>query len=319
MRDGVSSSCAMNAIEVERLSHAYGDRTALADISFAVQPGEMVALLGPNGGGKTTLFRILGTLLRPASGDARVFGLSVTRDSAGVRQGLGVVFQRPSLDVKLTVMENLRHHGHLYGLTGAELRRRCDASLASLGLAARARDIVESLSGGLQRRAELAKGILHGPRLLLLDEPNTGLDPNARREFLAQLETLRRRDGVTVLLTTHFMDEAERCDRVGILHQGRLVAFEEPARLKASIGGDVVVIDCSDREAIARDLQSRFGVSPADVNGTLRLESSGGHRLLGEIVEAYPGRIASITWGPPTLDDVFVHLTGHRLEEEAAA
>jgi len=309
----------MNAIQVEGLSHVYGDRHALSGIGFTVEPGEMVALLGPNGGGKTTLFRILATLMRPTSGDARVFGVSVTRDPAIVRRSLGVVFQRPSLDVKLTVLENLRHHGHLYGLTGSELRRRCDRSLAALGLTARGRDRVESLSGGLQRRVELAKGILHGPRLLLLDEPNTGLDPNARREFLAQLETLTRRDGVTVLLTTHFMDEAERCDRVGILHQGRLVAFDEPARLKASIGGDVVVIDCADGETIARDLESRFGVRPAAVGGTLRLESAGGHRLLGEIVEAYPGRIASITWGPPTLDDVFVHLTGHRLEEEAAA
>jgi len=306
------------AIEVDHLGHRYGDRTALHDVTFAVRPGEMVALLGPNGGGKTTLFRILGTLLRPTSGDARLFGLSVTGDPDGVRRNLGVVFQRPSLDVKLTVRENLRHHGHLYGLTGADLRRRCDAALEALGLASRASDRVEALSGGLQRRAELAKGILHGPRLLLLDEPNTGLDPNARREFLGQLETLRRRDGVTVLLTTHFMEEAERCDRVGILHQGHLVALEEPGKLKASIGGDVVVICGDDPGALARDVEQRFGVRPVSVNGTLRLEGVGGHRLVGELVEAYPGRIASITWGQPTLDDVFVHLTGCRLDEAAA-
>jgi ABC-2 type transport system ATP-binding protein len=307
-----------SAITVDGLGHRYGDREALSRVSFEVRPGEIVGLLGPNGGGKTTLFKILGTLLTPSAGDARIFGHSVTREPARVRERLGVVFQRPSLDTKLTLLENLRHHGHLYGISGPELRKGCEAALVALGLSGRARDRVESLSGGLQRRAELAKALLHRPDLMLLDEPNTGLDPNARREFLAQLEQLSRRDGVTVLLTTHFMEEAERCDRVGILHEGRLVAFEEPHRLKARIGGDVVVVQCRDPEAMRGKLKERFDGDPLVVDGTVRLETPRGHRLVGEIVEAFPGEILSVSWGQPTLDDVFVHLTGRRFEEEAA-
>jgi ABC-2 type transport system ATP-binding protein len=312
------SAGAALAVEAERLGHRFGDRAALSDVSFGVTRGEIAGLLGPNGGGKTTLFRILATLLRPSEGDARLFGASVTSAAHAARRRLGVVFQRPSLDPKLTVLENLLHHGHLYGLAGAELRGRAAEALEVVGVAPRARDRVETLSGGMQRRVELAKSILHRPDLLLLDEPNTGLDPNARREFMTHLESLRRREGTTVLLTTHFLEEAERCDRVGILHLGRLVAYEQPASLKAGIGGDVVVVQSPDPPALAAEIQARFGHPSRLVNGGLRIETPRGHLLVGGIVEAFPGRVSSITWGQPTLEDVFVHLTGHKLEEEAA-
>lgn len=302
------------SIEVQQLGHVYGDRRALSGVTFDVRSAEIVGLLGPNGGGKTTLFRILATLLKPSEGDARVLGRSVLTDPHGVRRALGVVFQRPSLDLKLTVRENLVHHGHLYGLSGADLKRRCDAMMAAVGVADRAGDRVESLSGGLQRRAELAKGLLHRPSVLLLDEPNTGLDPNARREFLNHLED-RRREGVSVLLTTHFMEEAERCDRVGILHEGKLVAFDEPGQLKSAIGGDVVVIECREPAALRTRVKERFSVDAAIVNGTLRLETPGGHRIVSQVVDSFHDEVTSVTWGHPTLDDVFVHLTGRRLEE----
>ena len=285
-----------SAVIVDGLSHRYGDRQALREVTFAAGPGEMVGLLGPNGGGKTTLFRILATLLRPTTGDATLLGRSVRRDPHGVRSVLGVVFQRPSLDMKLTVMENLRHHGNLHGLSGRELRGRCEKALEILGLADRSGDRVESLSGGLARRVELAKSVLHRPSILLLDEPNTGLDPNARRDFVDYLDELRKRDGVTVLLTTHFLEEAERCDRVGIMHEGQLVAYDAPGELKKSVGEAVLVI-------------SGPNVAP------LRVEGPHAHLLASELVERFPGEISSYSWGRPTLDDVFVHLTGRTLKE----
>jgi len=231
------------AIEISDLRHHYGDREALRGVTFRVDRGEIFALLGPNGGGKTTLFRILSTLMRPASGEARVLGHDLARDAAAVRPRLGVVFQNPGLDPKLTVGENLVHHGHLYGLGGAPLRDRVKQLLGDLDLSDRANDRVETLSGGLARRTELARGLLHTPELLLLDEPSTGLDPGARRDFSHHLRELRDRAGVTVVLTTHYMEEAERADRVAVLHDGALVAIGAADELKRGVGGDVVVLE----------------------------------------------------------------------------
>jgi len=306
------------AIEALGLGHSYREHRALHDVRFEVKRAEMVCLLGPNGGGKTTLFRILATLLKPEEGDARVFGVSILSDPARVRRSLGVVFQRNSLDQMLTVAENLRHHGHLYGLAGAPMRRRAQEVMSAVGVLDRAGDLVATLSGGLQRRAELAKSLMHQPPVLVLDEPNTGLDPNARRDLLDHLQTLRRRDGVTVLLTTHFMEEAERCDRVGILDGGRLVAYDEPARLKASVGGDVLVIACREPGSLRARIREKFSLDAAEVGGTLRLAAPGGHRVVALVVDAFRDEVTSVTWGRPTLDDVFVRLTGRRMEEAVA-
>lgn len=300
------------AVEVEGLRHLYGAREALAGVTFRVFRGEIFGFLGPNGGGKTTLFKVLSTLMPATGGTARVLGRDLRGDLRAVRRSLGIAFQRPSLDPKLTVAENLRHHGHLYGLMGAALRRRAQAVLARLGLADRAADLVETLSGGLQRRAELAKGLLHRPELLLLDEPTTGLDPGARRNFMTYLHELRAQDGVTVLLTTHFFEEAERCDRIGILHRGRLVATGAPEELKGRIGGDVVEVRAKDPEGLRKNIRDRFGGEPVLVDGTLRLERPRGHEFARELVEAFPGEVQGVTFGKPTLEDVFVHLTGHR-------
>ncbi|MGH7406765.1 MAG: ABC transporter ATP-binding protein, partial [Candidatus Methylomirabilales bacterium] len=271
------------AVEVEDLRHFYGPRQALAGVTFRVSHGEIFGFLGPNGGGKTTLFKILSTLMPATGGTVRVLGRNLDHEPRAVRMRLGVVFQRPSLDPKLTVAENLRHHGHLYGLQGGALRRQAQGMLARLGLADRAADLVETLSGGLQRRTELAKGLLHRPDLLLLDEPSTGLDPGARRDFMAYLHQLRAEDGVTVLLTTHFIEEAERCDRVGILHRGRLVATGTPEELKGRIGGDVVVVRAKDPEGVRTKMRDRFGAEPALVEGTLRLERARGHEFAREL------------------------------------
>lgn len=297
------------AVEVQDLRHFYGSREALVGVSFSVSQGEIFALLGPNGGGKTTLFKILSTLMVASAGHARIFGHELSQEPGAIRRRLGVVFQHPSLDRKLTILENLRHHGHLYGIWGSDLRSRSQAMLARLGLSDRAHDLVETLSGGLQRRAELAKGLLHGPELLLLDEPSTGLDPAARREVMQYLQYLREHESVTIVLTTHFMEDAERCDRVGILHEGRLVASGTPEALKQSIGGDIVVVRSPKPQWLQAQLRERFGCEPTLVDGTLRVERRRGHEFIRDVVEAFPAEVTSATFGKPTLEDVFIHLT----------
>ncbi len=307
------------AIRVERLRHLYGSRVALDDVSFSVERGEVFGLLGPNGGGKTTLFKILTTLMLPTAGDARIFGDSLRDDPAAVRRHFGVVFQHPSLDGKLTVAENLLAHGHLYGLHGADLRERIDTVLQRLRLADRARDRVETLSGGLQRRTELAKSLLHRPPLLLLDEPSTGLDPGARRDFIQYLAQLREEEKVTIVLTTHYMDEAERCDRIAILHQGKLVSIGTPSELKSEVGGDVVVMQAPHPDDLREKIRERFGCDAAMVDGTLRVERPRGHEFVRDVVDAFPADVTLVTYGKPTLEDVFIHITGHRFWEDGAS
>jgi ABC-2 type transport system ATP-binding protein len=303
------------AVEVEDLRHRYGDRVALDGVSFRVERAELFALLGPNGGGKSTIFRILSTLLRAGGGAARVLGHDVAREPEAVRRRLGVVFQHPSVDGALTVEENLIHHGHLYGLHGGALRTAIEATVSRLGLAERRRDRVGSLSGGLMRRAELAKALLVRADVLLLDEPTTGLDPRARREFLLQVRELRDTEEITAVLTTHDMEEAERCDRVGILDRGRLVALGTPDALKAQVGGDVLVVQAPAPETLRDRVRVRFGVDGRVVDGTLRLERARGHELVRDLIEAFPDEIRTVTYGKPTLEDVFVRLTGHRLAD----
>jgi ABC-2 type transport system ATP-binding protein len=306
-------------VEVRNLQRSYGDRAALAEVSFDVREGEIFGFLGPNGGGKTTLLRILATLLPPSSGSATLFGLDVARDSNAVRRRIGVVFQSKHVDGKLTAAENLRHHGHLYGLRGGELRERIRQSLTRFGLLDRERDLVETFSGGLRRRLELAKGLLHRPGLLLLDEPTTGLDPGARRDLWDYLGRLRGQDNLTIVLSTHLLDEAERCDRLAILHQGRIVSAGSPDTLKSEIGGEVILVETADPALILAQLKQRFSVEASVVGGKVRFEHSRGHEFIPQLVEAFPGEIQSAMVSKPTLEDVFLHRTGHQFWEETAA
>lgn len=302
-------------VAVEKLTHRYGERTALNGVSFSVGKGEMFGLLGPNGGGKTTLFRILSTLVAPKEGSVHLFDLDQVVDRTKIRRRLGVVFQSPSLDKKLTVAENLRHQGHLYNLRGAALQQRMDEMLARFGLADRARELVEKLSGGLRRRVEIAKSLLHRPELLLLDEPSTGLDPRVRRELGDLLDELRRKDGVTILLTTHIMEEADRCDRLAILDRGNIVALDTPNVLKQQIGGDVVTVETKQPESLSQQIRDKFSLETGVVDGSVRIERKNGHQFIAELVEAFPGQIDAVSVHKPTLEDVFVHLTGHRFED----
>ncbi len=283
-----------------------------------MRPAEIFGLLGPNGSGKTTIFRILSTLMLPTGGRATIMGHDVATDPNGVRREIGVVFQAQSIDVKLTARENLVHIGHLYGLRGNELKQRVNEMLGRVALADRAEDNAETFSGGMQRRLELAKGLLHHPSVLLLDEPTTGLDPGARRDLWQYLQILREQEQVTILVTTHLMEEAERCDRLAILSQGKMMAMGTPTELKQQIGGDVVVLETRDPESLAQRVKSRFGIEAAVVGNTVRIEREAGHRFVTDVVEGFPGEVESVHISKPTLEDVFIHRTGHRFwtEEE---
>jgi len=279
-----------------------------------VKKGEIFGLLGPNGGGKSTLFRILSTMMVPTEGRATLAGFDVARDPAQVRRQVGVVFQTQSLDKALTVEENLRAQGHLHGLSGATLRDRMTAAMERLGLLDRRRDLVDTLSGGLRRRVEIAKALLHRPQVLLMDEASTGLDPAARRDVSRHVESLREEDGVTILLTTHILEEADRCDRLILLHKGNIVAQGSPKELRARIGGDVVVLESADTKMLSEGIAKRFGVTPAVMDGQVRVEIANGHRFITEVVEAFPGAVDSVGLHKPTLEDVFVHETGASIE-----
>lgn len=307
------------SIEVDAVEYRYGDREALRGVSFEVAAGELFGLLGPNGGGKTTLLEVLATLRRPMRGAARVAGVDVAARPDEARRRIAVVFQRPALDVQLTPAENLRHQGHLYGLAGRALAERSEASLAVFGVAERADDLVKTLSGGLRRRVELAKALLHRPPVLLLDEPTVGLDPGGRRDLWRHVLRLRNESGIAVLMTTHLMDEAEDCDRVGIIDRGRLVALGKPAELKAAIRGEVISLASAEPDGLAGAIRSRFGVEAKVVDGSVRIERPDGAALVPRLAEAFPGAIRSITVGKPTLEDVFVQRTGHRFHEERVA
>lgn len=309
-------------VELQDLRRTYGERVALDGVTMTVRAGELFGLLGPNGGGKTTLFRVLTTTIPPTSGTARVLGRTLPAEAAQVRAEIGVVFQAPSLDKKLTVRENLLHQGHLYGLRGADLASRIARNLETAGITDRANEMTESLSGGLRRRTEMAKGLLHDPKVLFLDEPSTGLDPGARHDLWDHLARLRDERGVTSLVTTHLMEEAERCDRVGVLDRGKLVALGTPQELRASIGGDVVTIvprASSDLARLRAEVEERFRVAAKSVGGVVRAETTDGAALVPEVLRAFGEDVASVTVGRPTLEDVFLAKTGRRFASETPA
>jgi ABC-2 type transport system ATP-binding protein len=315
----LSSSTAVQASNLVYEYPARGKvaaRRALDGVSFDVRRGEIFALLGPNGGGKTTLFKILSTAFSPTQGTALIFGFDIRKQADEVRQRIGVVFQNPSLDKKLTVLENLRYHGHFYGLRGSELNNRVSEMMERLAVADRAKHLVETLSGGLARRVELAKGLLHRPELLILDEPSVGLDPGARHDLWLYLQRLRDKEGVTILVTTHLIDEGDRSDRVLVLNQGKIVALDTPGKLKQEIGGDVVSIATKEPEKLIGNIKAKFGITPTSFNGTLRIEKQAGHAFISQVVDAFPDLIEAVNLSKPTLEDVFIARTGHRFWED---
>lgn len=312
----LSAPAAVRAVSV---AYAYGERQALAGVDFQVEEGEIFGLLGPNGSGKSTLFGLLATLRRPQEGRLEVLGFDLAREPAAVRRRIGVVFQSPSLDPQLTARENLRCQGRLYGLGGRDLAQSVAASLARLGLAERGGDRVKTLSGGLRRRVEIAKCLVSSPRLLLLDEPSTGLDPGARRSLWDLLAHLRDEDGVTILLTTHFIEEADRCDRLLLLDRGKVVATGTPEELKRGLGGDVVTLTAADPQALASELARRFDVTAEVASDEVRFVHPAARGLLAHLADSLAGRYRTLTVAEPTLEHVFLARTGRGLETDPEA
>jgi ABC-2 type transport system ATP-binding protein len=306
-----------NVVEIDHLSHSYGQRAALVDLSLHVSRGEIFGFLGPNGSGKTTLFRILCTLIAAPPGTVKILGLDLSNQREQVRRQIGVVFQSPSLDKQLTAEENLRQQGHLYGLRGAELSKRIDRLLERVNLLDRRHERVDRFSGGMRRRVELAKGMLNEPRVLLLDEPSTGLDPAARIDLWKLLTEIQRNEGVTVLLTTHLMDEGDRCSRLAILDRGRLAACDTPAAMKERIGGDVISLTTREPERVAQIIDEKFNLVTEKLDGVVRLERPRGHEFVPQLIESLPGLIDSVSVGKPTLEDVFIRVTGRFFRDDA--
>ena len=305
-----------NIIEVQNLTYRYGEKIALNGLSFSVGKGEIFGFLGPNGGGKTTTFKLLSTLFSCQPGQVKMFGLDLAKDKIAIRRKMGIVFQLPALDKQLSVRENLKHQGHLYGIGGVELEKRIDRDLERLSLKDRTKDKVKTLSGGLQRRVELAKALLNDPELMILDEPSTGLDPAARKEFWGHLETLRKDQGMTVLVTTHYLEEADRCDRLLILDKGEKVALGNPEQLKAEIGGEVLRARAKNPESLLKAIEEKLRVKALLLGGLIQIAQPKAHNLVAPLLESFPNEILSLTIGLPTLEDVFIHRTGRRLMEE---
>lgn len=305
------------AVDIQGVTHRYDDHRALDDVTLQVAEGDLCGFLGPNGSGKTTLFRILATLMPPSEGSATVFAHNTVREPAAVRGRLGSVFQAYALDENLSVRENLRFQGALYGLSGAALRERIDELLDRFDVLDRAEDSVQTLSGGLQRRVDLARGLLHQPDLLLLDEPTTGLDPMARRTFWDAIGRLRQVEGTTLLVATHLMEEAARCDQVAILAEGGLVANGPPDHLTAELGEETLWLDSHDPASLRDRVQAQFGVEARVIGPSVQIDHPDAPSLVASLYEALGDQIERATVRRPTLEDVFMVHAGVSPEPEA--
>src|ERR1700704_1478894 len=282
-------------IQATGLVKRYGELEAVRGIDLEVRGGEIFGFLGPNGAGKSTTISILCTLLTPTAGTARVAGIDVMHDPAGVRQRIGLVFQDPSLDDQLTGRENLEFHAFIYSVPASARGRRIDEMLELLQLTERAGSQVRTYSGGMKRRLEIARGMLHEPEVLFLDEPTLGLDPQTRQSIWNHLNELRTRKGITIFMTTHYMDEAEYCDRIAIIDRGKIVALGTPDQLKAMVGGDVVTMTSSQPDDAAREIAEILGVTPSRENGTLRMEVADGKAFVPRLVRELMAPVDTVT------------------------
>ncbi len=303
------------AIEVAGLEKRYGDVEAVRGVDFRVEAGETFGFLGPNGAGKSTTINILCTLARATAGTARVAGHDVATERDEVRRSIGLVFQDPTLDSDLTAEENLRFHAELYGVPRAVLDQRIDDMLRMVGLTERRGSVVQTFSGGMKRRLEIARGLLHSPRVLFLDEPTIGLDPQSRASVWDYIRALREREDITVFLTTHYMDEAEHCDRIAIMDAGRIVALDTPEALKAAVGKDRVQITTADDEAAIAALRGRFGIEAGMHSGAVTFSVADGERFVPQLFAELGVSIRSVSVSSPSLDDVFLAHTGSTIRD----
>jgi len=303
-------------IKVENLVKKFGQLVAVDNISFTVAPGEILGFLGPNGAGKTTTINILCTLAKPTSGQAIVNGFDVVRQQSQVRQSIGLVFQDPSLDERLSGLQNLRFHALVYNVPSSVRQQRIEQVLRMMELWDRRHGEVRTYSGGMKRRLELARGLLHYPKVLFLDEPTLGLDPQTRNRIWEYILELRQREGTTIFLTTHYMDEAEKADRIAIIDYGKLVAMDTPERLKKIVGKDIISVKTSDDDRAAKEIRLRYQIEARRDSNGLTFEVASGEEFLPTFIKEFGTKILSVSLRHPSLDDVFLKLTGREIREE---
>jgi ABC-2 type transport system ATP-binding protein len=306
---------AESTIEVRGLEKRYGDLEAVRGISFDVAPGETFGFLGPNGAGKSTTISMLCTLARPTGGSARVAGFDVTGNPLGVRRRIGLVFQDPTLDEYLTALENLQFHAQLYRMPRERAAERIPAVLEMVGLWERRKGLVRYFSGGMKRRLEIARGLLHSPQVLFLDEPTVGLDPQTRVHIWDYIQTLRDREAITIFLTTHYMDEAEYCDRIAIIDNGEIVVMDTPDALKAAVGKDRIELRTEDDDRARRELDERFGIEATPTSEGLTFHVAEGEEFVPRLFAELPVGIKAVSITRPTLDDVFMRHTGRTIRD----
>ncbi len=309
----------MSIIEVKNLTKKFKNLTAVDNVSFKVNRGEIFGFLGPNGAGKTTTINMLTTLLKPTSGQALINGFDSVKDKDKVRSSIGLIFQDPSLDDKLTAKENLKFHAWLYGESDEKMNRRIDEMLELLDLANRKKDLVETYSGGMKRRLEIARGLLHYPKVLFLDEPTIGLDPQTRARIWEYIMQLRQKEDITMFMTTHYLDEAEYCDRIAIMDNGTIIAIDTPKQLKATIGGDVITLAADNIDLAVREIKDEFGLSANKKGEEIFLAKERGEEFIPRLFQSLSVNIKSVDLRKPTLNDVFLKMTGREIRNEEAS
>jgi len=303
-------------INVENLVKRFGELVAVNDISFSVAPGEIFGFLGPNGAGKTTTINILCTLTRPTSGQATIDGLDVVRQQSRVRQLIGLVFQDPSLDDRLSGLQNMRFHALVYGVPASIREERIEQLLRMVELWDKRHSQVRTYSGGMKRRLELARGLSHHPKVLFLDEPTLGLDPQTRNLIWEYILELRKREGTTIFLTTHYMDEADKADRIAIIDHGKLIALDTPEKLKKMVGKDIITLKTDDNEKAAEEILLRYQIEARHDGDGLCFEVANGEEFLPSFIREFSTRISGVSLRRPSLEDVFLKLTGREIREK---
>jgi ABC-2 type transport system ATP-binding protein len=306
----------MTIINVQNLSKQFKSVRAVDGISFSVSEGEVFGFLGPNGAGKTTTINILCTLLSATGGSAEIAGHDCAKNSDEVRTAIGLIFQDTTLDTGLTAYENLKFHAYLYNLDRKLTERRIDEMLAVVELQNRKHDLIKNFSGGMKRRLEIARGLLHYPRVLFLDEPTLGLDPQTRNTIWDFINTLRKKEKITVFMTTHYMEEAENCDRIAIMDHGKIIALDTPARLKETVHGDIIHLVTADNQLALQEIQKTFGITAQTENGGLALEAERGDEFIPKLIHSLTVETLSVGLKKPTLNDVFLRLTGRTIRDE---
>ncbi len=307
----------MSIITVNNLSKQFKSLKAVDGISFSVNEGEVFGFLGPNGAGKTTTINILCTLLSPTTGAAEIAGYDCAKNPDEVRATIGLIFQDTTLDAGLTAYENLKFHAYLYNLDRKLTERRIDEMLGVVELLSRKHDLIKTFSGGMKRRLEIARGLLHYPRVLFLDEPTIGLDPQTRNTIWDFINTLRKKEKITVFMTTHYMEEAENCDRIAIMDHGKIIALDTPAHLKGMVHGDIIHLVTADNQLAQEEIQRTFNIVAREENEGLSIEAEKGEEFIPRLIHVLPVQTLSVSLKKPTLNDVFLRLTGRTIRDEA--